>query len=92
MPTPFALWGIFDRLPGFEMFIVGSIQPSAHLRRWRGHLEALYNEQRIQPDVLTIIQPGTGYGLNWTDFRNPDQILARLAFGKQGRQAPLSFW
>jgi hypothetical protein len=26
---------------------------------------------------MCIIGPGTGFGLNWTDFRNPEQILHR---------------
>ena len=37
----------------------------------------LYKRQNCSPDCLAIIQPGTGFGCNWTDFRNTARILGR---------------
>jgi hypothetical protein len=39
--------------------------------------QALFGGSRVSPKVLAIIQPGTGFGLNWTDFTNPGAIFAR---------------
>lgn len=85
MPEPFALWAIYERLPDFDHF-------HGPLRFSLLHIcgdgvatyEALYNAQEIQPDVLAIIRPGTGFGLNWTDFRDDQKILARIAFQNRG--------
>lgn len=41
--------------------------------------DALYYTWETKPLVFRIIRPGTGYGLNWTDFRKPGQIMHRLA-------------
>ena len=38
--------------------------------------QALYWSNKAKPKALAIIQPGTGFGLNWTDFRDKDQALA----------------
>jgi hypothetical protein len=38
----------------------------------------LYSKRNINPLFLGIIQPGTGFGGNWTDFRNFDRELGRL--------------
>ncbi|WP_076791956.1 hypothetical protein [Chlorobium sp. KB01] len=38
--------------------------------------QALYWTNKIFPRALAIIQPGTGYGLNWTDFRDRNGALA----------------
>ena len=38
--------------------------------------QALYWTNRITPKALAIIQPGTGFGMNWTDFRDYDSHLA----------------
>lgn len=39
--------------------------------------QALYNANDAVPKALAIIQPGTGFGGNYTDFADPDAILAR---------------
>lgn len=41
--------------------------------------DALYYTWKTKPLVFCIIRPGTGYGLNWTDFREPGHIMHRLA-------------
>lgn len=38
---------------------------------------ALYVNNRRCPSVIALIQPGYGFGRNWTDFYDPNGILAR---------------
>ncbi|WP_164104439.1 hypothetical protein [Candidatus Laterigemmans baculatus] len=45
--------------------------------------QALYHGNRVAPAVLAIIQPGTGFGGNWTDFEDPDAVLARSVLGNE---------
>jgi hypothetical protein len=37
----------------------------------------LYVAGARAPKVISIIQPGHGFGYNWTDFTNPDLVFAR---------------
>jgi hypothetical protein len=37
--------------------------------------DALYVKNKINPTVVAIINPGEGFGDNWTVFRNPDHTL-----------------
>jgi hypothetical protein len=39
--------------------------------------QALYHGNRAAPTVVAIIRSGTGFGGNWTDFREPGQVFAR---------------
>ena len=39
--------------------------------------QALYVANAVAPKVIAIIQPGHGFGCNWTNFGDPEQILAR---------------
>ena len=39
--------------------------------------QALYNCNRMGAACVAIIQPGTGFGGNWTDFRDRGQVLGR---------------
>jgi len=45
--------------------------------------QALYNANGFIPKALAIIQPGTGFGGNYTDFRDPVGILARSVYGNR---------
>jgi len=38
--------------------------------------QALYWSNKKTAKAVAIIQPGTGFGLNWTDFRDPESDLA----------------
>ncbi len=38
--------------------------------------QALYWSNKKYPKALAIIQPGTGFGLNWTDFTKESKELA----------------
>lgn len=39
--------------------------------------QALYVANGITPSVVAIIQPGHGFGRNWTNYEDPRQIFAR---------------
>lgn len=41
--------------------------------------QALYRGNQCKPEVVAIIQPGKGFGHNWTDFCDPQQIFGRSA-------------
>lgn len=75
---PFAVWAIHQRDEnlgeehGPEQFSLLYICGDG-----AATFQALYHGNKCAPDVVAIIQPGTGFGLNWTDFRNPSQIFAR---------------
>lgn len=43
--------------------------------------QALYVARRLAPKAIAIIQPGYGFGGNWTDFTNPENVLARHVLG-----------
>jgi len=43
--------------------------------------QALYVGNGVTPGTVAIIQPGTGFGGNWTDFRDPEAPLAEAVIG-----------
>ena len=79
---PFAIWTILEREPGLKddhgphrfsfLFICDEAVTVFH---------NLYRANRRSPECLAIIQPGTGFGCNWTDFRDASKILAREVVG-----------
>jgi len=48
--------------------------------------QALYIANNARPEVIAIIQPGEGFGGNWTAFGNPDEILARTVMNNPAGQ------
>ncbi len=46
--------------------------------------QVLYVTNSVAPKAVAIIQPGTGFGGNWTDFRDPEKIFARSVLGNPG--------
>lgn len=42
---------------------------------------SLYVSNGLKPRVLAVIQPGTGFGFNWTAFEDPMKIFARTVLG-----------
>ena len=42
--------------------------------------QALYLSNYSKPKIIAIIQPGHGFGGNWTDFTDRDKIFARSVF------------
>jgi len=75
---PYALWAVLERRPEFGedhgpdrlslLFICGDGVAT---------FQALYHGNHCAPEVVAIIQPGLGFGGNWTDFRNQDRIFGR---------------
>ena len=48
--------------------------------------QALYYANSASPKAVAVIQPGTAFGGNWTDFENPSGIFADTVLGNpQGR-------
>lgn len=70
---PFAQWMVFERMDGFDethgpkrfslIYICGEGAAT---------YQALYWTHGIAPLAVAIIQPGTGFGGNWTDFFKKD--------------------
>jgi len=74
---PFAHWAVYDRLEKFDdnhgpkkfsLLYIGGEGVATY--------QALYWANKKTAKVLAIIQPGTGFGLNWTDFRDRNSALA----------------
>jgi len=73
---PFATWMVFERLPEFGeshgpkrfslIYICGDGVAT---------YQALYWTHGIAPRAVAIIQPGTGFGGNWSDFFKKDDPL-----------------
>jgi hypothetical protein len=73
---PYSYWIVYERLPEFDenhgakrfslLFICGEGVAT---------YQALYWTHKLTAKVLAIIQPGTGFGLNWTDFYNENGAL-----------------
>ena len=75
---PYCLWYVFDRDPDrgeshgprrFSLLYLCADGVAAY--------QALYHSNQQHPLAVAVIQPGTGFGLNWTDFRDRDKIFAR---------------
>jgi hypothetical protein len=79
---PFAIWALYRRRPnhgddhgpnGFSLLYIGGDGVAT--------FNALFYSRQVTPAVICLIQPGTGFGGNWTDFDSRDGILARLVLG-----------
>lgn len=89
LKRPFADWYIFDRESGMDenhgpqrfslIYICGDGIAT---------YQALYWQNRTAPVVLTIIQPGFGFGGNYTEFCDPDRFLAWTVLHGNGAQIP----
>lgn len=78
MKTPFCSWSILERSNDFP--------PSHGPRRFSflylcadgvAAFQALYVANRALPAIVAIIQPGHGFGMNWTNFTDPEKIFAQ---------------
>jgi len=76
LAQPFCIWAILERQAGYGaehgperfslLYLCGEGVAS---------YQALYNSNKIKPKILFLIQHG--FGGNWTDFEDPNGILAR---------------
>jgi len=49
--------------------------------------QALYLSNNCAPLTVAIIRPGTGFGCNWTDYKNQKMIFARTVLDNpQGKR------
>ncbi len=73
-----ALWAIYERSSSttsvasparFSLLFIGGEGVDIYQR--------LYYSNAVVPILVAVIQPGFGFGGNWTDFTNPTQIFAR---------------
>ena len=75
---PFAKWLVFQREAGFDNKHGAEKFSFLHLcADGVATFQALYISNRSFPLAIAVIQPGHGYGGNWTNFENPTGILAR---------------
>lgn len=84
---PFGQWAVYERDGDygpdhgpirFSLIYLGAEGAAAY--------SGLYLNNKITPKGLAIIQPGHGFGLNWTDFTDPDGPLTRTMM--MGRSMP----
>jgi hypothetical protein len=75
---PYCLWTIFKRQPNrnqnhgpdkFSLLYLTADGAAA--------FDAIYLKNNKRPKAIAIIQPGTAFGGNWTDFRDHTKILGR---------------
>ena len=78
---PFCEWVIFERdrdkdeshgPKRFSLLYLGADGVAAY--------QAIYLSNNIRPKIIAIIQPGSGFGFNWTEFRDENEIFARSVF------------
>ena len=89
----FAKWLIFERCTGF-----GSMHGAQRFSLLYvcadgvAAYRALYMANNYVPKAIAIIQPGYGFGGNYTDFANPSCLLGEIVLGNNvGRPKMLLF-
>ena len=82
MKQPYCFWSVFQRGEGIASDH-GPIRFSLLYLCADGvaAFQALYIANAAAPKAVAIVQPGHGFGLNWTNFENPQGPLARAVFG-----------
>ena len=79
---PYCFWSIFQRginvpsihgPPRFSLLYLCADGVAA--------FQALYYANSASPKAVAVIQPGTAFGGNWTDFEDPYEIFARTVLG-----------
>lgn len=88
---PFARYALFERDYGFGP----EIGPEVFSLLYLGAegitvYENLYLANDIIPKAMAIIQSGTAFGGNWTEFRDPDAPLAKTVM--KGKTMPNYFF
>lgn len=77
--SPFKVWSILERTEGFD----DSHGPARFSLLYVGgdgvaSFDAMYRGNNVAPAVVAVIQPGTGYGRNYTDLEDPNLRFAWL--------------
>ena len=83
--SPFAVWSVLQRCV-HKSEIHGPARFSLLYICGEGAatFQALYVANKIAPRIISIIQPGYGFGNNWTNFCDPNQILGRSVLSNPG--------
>ena len=81
--TPFfCIWSVFQRREDFDVEHGPERFSLLYLcEEGVAAFRALYLANSIVPRAVAVIQPGHGFGGNWTDFTDPDRVLARTVLG-----------
>lgn len=75
-PNPYAVWMVFERLPEYGEEHGPSRFSLLYLcAEGVASYQALYWTNHFVPRAIAIIQPGTGFGFNWTDFYKEGEPL-----------------
>lgn len=87
--SPFARWVLFERESDFgaehgprrfSLLYVNGDGVATY--------QAIYHEQRCAPLAVCIIQPGTGFGGNWSRFEDPDGPFAEVVIAREPALRP----
>lgn len=87
MQPPFAVWAVLQK-----KFDVGGTPLSDRISflfvggDGVATFDALYRRKRRAPAAIALIQPGHGFGGNWTDFTDPNGPLAHAVMENQAGQ------
>lgn len=89
----FALWAVYERKSTYSASQGAQRFSLLHLHaEGVAAYDALYRGNGMQARFLAIIQPGEGYGDNWTRFTEPGNLLHQLVMGHpQGPPAYLVY-
>lgn len=84
---PFCSWAVFQRREDVQV----SHGPSRFSLLYLcadgvAAFQALYVANSAFPKAVAVIQPGHGFGGNWTDYTNPELIFARSVLGNPSGQ------
>jgi len=81
---PFANWSVFQRNDGLDSEHGAERFSLLYLcADGVAAFQALYISHYCFPLGIAIIQPGTGFGFNWTDYTNPDEALGEMVLNNQ---------
>ena len=78
---PFGRWAVYERAEGFDadhgpehfsLLYLGAEGTAAYA--------GLYLNNAITPKALAVIQPGHAFGLNWTNFTNPNEPFTQTLY------------
>ena len=78
--APYAFWAIYESLDKddchrFALLYLGAEGVATY--------HALYCANHCAPRVVCIIQPGTSFGGNWTNFTKREEHLAQAIFSQE---------
>lgn len=90
---PFAVWSVFERhedltdtygTQRLSLLYIGGDGAATY--------QAIYCGNRATAKFLAIIAPGTGFGFNYTDFRDSERILGRVVLDNPYGQPEYLIW